>query len=113
MVEFDGAFAVDGFTEGVDHAADQAVAHRHRSDALGGVDFGAFFDLGVVAHDDDTDIVLLQVEGNAHHAVLEAHQFLRADVGEAAGAGDTVTGFQHDPHVAHFQLRLEGLNLLL
>ena len=44
LVGLDRALAVDRLTEGVDHAAEQRVADRHRSDEPGRADLVAFFD---------------------------------------------------------------------
>ena len=81
LVGLDRALAVDRLAERVDHAADQRVADRHRGDAAGRADLVAFFDVGVLAQDDDADRVLFEVEGEPSDAVLrELDQLARHHV---------------------------------
>ena len=75
--------------------------------------FHAFGNPGVIAHDDDADGILLQVEGNAHDTIGELHQFLRLDIRQAGGAGNPIARLQHRADVGNAQLRLEGFDLLL
>ncbi len=91
LVVLDRALAVDRIAEGVDHAAEQALADRHVDDGAGALDGVAFLDLGVRAEDHDADIVGFEVEGHALHAVGEFDHFAGLDFVEAVDAGDTVT----------------------
>ena len=113
LLEPDGAFAVQGLSQGVDDAANQAFAHGHRGDAPCGIHPGAFPDALHGAHDDDAHVVLFQVEGDAQGAVLELNQLLGPDVGQAGGPCNTVAGFNHIAHLFHGHGGLEGLDLLL
>ena len=70
LVGLDRALAVDRLAERVDHAADQRLTDRHGGDAARRADLVALFDVGVLTHDDDTDGVLFEVEGEAQDAVL-------------------------------------------
>ncbi len=91
LVGLDRALAVDRLAEGVDDAPDQGVADRHRGDAPGGPDLVALFDVGVLTHDDDTDGILFQVEGQAERAVLgELDQLARHDLAQPVDTGDAV-----------------------
>ncbi len=112
-VDLDRTFAVDRLTQGIDHAADQAIANRHRGNAPGGAHLHAFFDAGIFTHDDDADQVALQVEGDAHHTVGELDQLLGAHIAQAADAGNAIAGLHHRADIADIQLRLEIIDLLL
>src|SRR5262249_41460907 len=86
----DRALVVDRVAERVDHAAEQALADRHVDDRAGALDRLAFLDLAVVAEDHDADVVALEVERHAAHAVLELDHLAGLHVVEAVGAGDAV-----------------------
>ena len=91
----DGALAVDGLAERVDHAADQRFAHRHRHDAAGAADFVAFLDLRVIAEQHGADLVFFQVHGDAGDVVRELDQLARHDLFQAVDAGDAVAHRDH------------------
>ncbi len=113
----DRAFAVDRLAQSIDHPADQPVAHRHRHDAPGAAHQVALLDAGIVAHDDDADIVGFQVKGQAHDALAarlgrELDQLHGHDVGQAAGAGDAVSHLEHRSDVHRLDRGLKGFDLL-
>jgi hypothetical protein len=84
----DLAFAVDGVSERVDHAAEQRFADGHRRDATRPPDLLTFFDVGIGAEDDDADVVLFEVERDALQAVLKFDEFRLLDGFEAVHACD-------------------------
>src|SRR6516165_1027227 len=109
----DGTAAVDRIAERVDHAAEQFLAHRHVDDRAGALDGLPLLDLAVVAEDHDADIVGLQVERHAAHAVLELHHLAGLHIVETEHAGDAVAHRQHLADLAHLGLLAEVLDLLL
>ncbi len=109
----DRALAVDRIAERVDHAAEQALADRHVDDRAGALDGLAFLDLAVVAEDHDADIVDLEVERHAAHAVLELDHLAGLDVVEAVDAGDAVADREHLADLGDLGLLAEILDLLL
>src|ERR1035438_744325 len=58
----DLAQAVDGYTERVDHPAQEVVTDRDGEDLAGALDLLAFLDTGEVTQNDDTNLVGLKVE---------------------------------------------------
>ena len=86
----DGALAVDGHAERVDHAADQGFAHRDAHDAPGAADFIALLDFGEIAEQHRAHLVFFQVHGDAGHVVRELDQFAGHDLFQAMDAGDAV-----------------------
>ena len=84
------ALAVDGLAEGVDDAAEHAVADGDGEDAARRLDGLALLDLVDVAEHDGADRVLVEVEGEADGAVLELEQLVDGGVGQARDAGDAV-----------------------
>ena len=66
----DLAETVDRVAERVDDAAEVAVADGDREHLAGAGDLLAGLDAGELAEDDDTDLVLVEVQGEALRAVL-------------------------------------------
>ena len=87
---FDRAAAVDGVAEAVDHAPEQLLADRHLGDAAGALHRVALADVLELAHDRGADVVLLEVQDEAAHAVRELEQLAGGRAGEAVDAGDAV-----------------------
>ena len=102
-----------GDAERVDDAAEERVADGHLDDAAGGADFVAFFDVVVVAEDDDADGLLFEVEREAHDAVRELDQLGRMHVRQAVDAGDAVAGLDDGADVDALHVGAELLDLLL
>ena len=89
----DRALAVDGRAEGVDDAAEEALAHGDGEELAGGLDLVALADAGVVAEEDGADLGFLEVERDAHDAAGEFHHFVELGGAEAFDAGDAVADF--------------------
>ncbi len=73
----------------------------------------AFLDLAVVAEDHDADIVDLEVQRHAAHAVLELDHLAGLHVVEAVDAGDAVADGEHLADLGDLGLLAEILDLLL
>ena len=91
LVGGDRALAVDRLAQGVDHPAEQRVAHPHREDAPGRLDQLLLLEAGVVTQDDRPDGVLVEVEGEALGAVLELEDLVDGGAGQTGDPGDAVT----------------------
>src|ERR1017187_7575043 len=87
----DGAFAVDGDAESVDHAAEEGFAHRDAHDALGAADLIALLNFGEIAEQHGAHLIFFQVHGDAGDVVRELDQLARHDLLEAVDSGDAVT----------------------
>ena len=112
----DRPFAVQRLAQGVDHAAQERLAHGHLQQFAGGAHFLAFLDAGVIAQDDRADLGFLQVQRQADDAVAEVQHFVEHGVGEALDLGHAVANFAHGADVlaghAGFQARNLGFNFL-
>ena len=86
----DRAEAVERLAQRADHAAEEAVADRHREHLAGPLDRLALFDLGELAQDDDADLAHVKVEREAPDAVLELKQLVRHGRGETLDPGNAV-----------------------
>src|SRR5215211_273376 len=90
----DLTFAVERAPEGVYDPAEDALADRHARQSLRASYRVALLDVGVIAGDDNPDVVLLQVEREAGDLlptrVLELEHLLVHDVGKPVDARDAV-----------------------
>ena len=85
-----GACAVDGLAQCIDHAADHCLAHGHGNDLAGALDGAAFLDADIGAQQNDGDRVFLQVLGHTVFAVVKLKQLTCHALFQAAGPGDAV-----------------------
>ena len=108
----DVAEAVDRLTERVHDATQVRVADRDREDLAGPLDRLPLLDAGELTEDDDTDLVHVEVEGDAERAVLELQQLVRHGRGQALDVGDPVAGVGHATDLfAGGRVRLVGLDV--
>src|SRR5712691_11624461 len=113
LARLDRAAAVERIAERVDHAAEQALADRHVYDGAGALDGLAFLDLAVVAEDHDADVVDLEIERHAAHAVRELDHLAGLHVVEAVDARDAVADRKHLADFRDLGFLAEILDLLL
>src|SRR5690606_35982989 len=109
----DRAFAVDGVTQRIDHAAKQLLAHGHVDDGAGPLDRVALSDAGVRAENNDTDVVGLEVERHAPNAIRELDHLTGLHGVEAVDARDAVADRKHLPDFRDLGLFAEVFDLLL
>ena len=107
-----GSLSSRGSPSGIDHAADDGLAGRHRDDAPGALDDVAFLDLVAFGQQDGADVVLLQVQGDAVDLAGEFQQFVVHDVVQAVDAGDAVPDRYHHPGLFFLEIKGEALDLL-
>ena len=91
LAAVEGGAAVDGLPDAVDDASEELGADGDVDDGAGALDGVPLEDVAIVAEDDDSDVVLLKVEGHAAEAAGEDYHLPGLDVGEAVHAGDAVT----------------------
>src|SRR6202171_4585011 len=113
LVGLDRALAVNGITERIDDAAEQALADGGIDDGAGALDSLAFLDLAVGAEDHDADVVGFEVQRHAAGTVLELDHLAGLDVVEAVDAGNAVADGQHLSDFGNLSLLAEILDLVL
>src|SRR5262249_20523817 len=113
LARLDRPSAVERIAERVDDAAEQALADRHVDDGAGALDGLAFLDLAVVAEDHDADIVDLEIERHAAHAVLELDHLAGLHVVEPVDPRYAVADREHLADLGDLGLLPEILDLLL
>src|SRR5215813_106868 len=106
------SFVVDRLTEGVDDAPNHGLAHWHTHDASGTLNLVAFFYLGVIAEQHNTDLVFLQVHGDTGIVVREGEQFSRHDLVESVDTRNTVAQRDDGAHFVDRNLGFIVLDLL-
>ena len=109
----DRPLAIDGVAEAVDDATEQPHAGGHLDDLAGATHQIAFANAVAVAHDGDTDVVLLEVQ---HHSVDTAGEFdelAGQRLLEAVDACDAVTGRQHGARLRDVDLAIVVADLSL
>ena len=112
LIGGDGALAVDGTAERVDHAADHRFAHRNRHDLAGAAHFIAFADVLVFAQQHRAHLIFFKVHGDARNAVAELDQFARHHFVEAVNARDAVADRDDGADFAHVDGAVVILDLL-
>ncbi len=109
----DRAEPVERVAERVDDAAEQAGADRHAHDLAGAADRLALLHVLPLAEERGADVVLLEVERDAGHAVLELEPLERDAVLEAVDAGDAVTDLEDGADLREVGLDVELLDPIL
>src|SRR5690606_6018190 len=112
-LRLDRAPAVDGLTEAVDHATEHRLADGNLGDAPRPLDLIALPDVLVGTHDGDTDVVFLEVEDQAAHAVGELDELTGHRLGQAVHAGDAVADREHGADFGDLDLLSEFPNFVL
>src|SRR6266404_2805022 len=108
-----GALAINGVAQTVDHAPQQAAAHRRVDDGPGALHQVAFLDRAVIAEDHYADVVGLEVEGHAADAAGELDHLAGLDLVQAIDAGHAVAHGEHLADLGHIGLGAEIGDLLL
>ena len=103
----DRALAVERVAERVDDAAEEAVADGHRHHLAGAADGLALLDVLPLAEEGAADVVLLEVERDPGHAVLELEALEGDAVLEAVDASDAVADLEHGADLAEVGLDVE------
>ena len=112
LLALDGPFAVDGFAEDVDDAAEDALAYGDGGDFAGAAHGHVLVDAVYVVEQYDADVAFLEVEGHAFDAVLELYELVGAYVLKTVHVGYAVAYFEHGAHFLEFYLVVDVFELL-
>jgi hypothetical protein len=113
LARLDLAGAVERLAQRVDDAPDQLVADGHAHDLARPAHRLALGHELPVAEERAADVVFLEVEGDAGHAVLELEHLHRHTVLEAVDAGQAVADLEHRADLGEVRLDLVLLDPLL
>ena len=108
----DGAFAVYGLSERIDHAAGEFRPNWDRHNASGTLNLIPFLNVLVRAHDDRADGVLFEVERQAIDTVGELQDLAAHHAGEAEDTRDAVSGFNYGAYVHRLAGAIKRFDLL-
>ena len=113
LAGLDVTLPVDRLTEGVDDAAEECVADRHRQHLAGALDLLALLDLAELTEDHGADAVLVEVQCDAEDAAGELEQLLGHHRGQTLDVGDAVTGVDDGADLFAIGIRGEGGDVVL
>ena len=113
----DGAEAVDGLAEGIDHAAEHGVPDRDVHDAAGGAALVTLLDVLDVAEEDRADLVAVEVLGEAvdvtpGERARELEKLSGHGALEARHVSDAVADLRHDGGLLLVDRGVDGRELL-
>ena len=91
LISLNGTLAINGGTEGIDDATDDALTNRDIDDRAGSLHNITLLNFSILTEDDDTDVVRLQVKGHTLDTGGELHHLTSLDLGETEHTGDTIT----------------------
>ena len=86
----DRTLAVDGFTQRVDHAAKQLLAHRHLEDAPGTLDLVALGNVLVSAEDYRAHRISFEVQRHTEGIARKFDHLAGHNLGETVNARNTI-----------------------
>src|SRR5208282_4683619 len=109
---FDRPLAVDGLTECVDDAAEQAFADRDFGDSAGAFDLVAFLNGLGIAEEHGADVVLLEAQHHPVHLMGKFEQLAECRVLKSVDSGDTVAARQDAAGFSHRDAALKTLDLI-
>ena len=101
----DLAETVNGVTQWVNNAAEVTLAYGNRENLTGAGNFHTLNDSGELTEDNNTDLVLVEVQCQAEGAICEADELVSHNTGQALNVGDTVGCVDN---VANLGLRRRG-----
>ena len=101
----DGALAVDGLAQSVNHAADECLAHGDGNDLPGALDQTALADAHIGTQHDHADAAFLQVQRHAVGVVFKAQQLVGLALVQTMDLGNAVA---HLNDIADFILLCLG-----
>ena len=107
-----GAQAVDGLAQHIDHTAHQGVAHGHVGGTPGAAHHGALLYPSLAAQQHHAHAVPGQVHHHALDAGVQLHQLAVHRPVQAVDGGDAVAHFQHGTGLVPAHSGVVSLNLL-
>merc|ERR1740139_696586 len=93
-VALDRALAIDGVAQAIDNAAEHTLADRDVNNGASAFDGVALLDDTIVTEDDNTDVVVLQVQSHAAQATVELHHLHLLHLLQPVHTGNAVTDGQ-------------------
>ena len=106
-------FAVQGISQGIEHASDDRLADGNGKQLAKRPYFIPFLNLQVIPEDNDADAVFFQVESQPAHPVGELDHLIGHDARQAMDAGNAVAHLQHRADFADIEVALEVLEFRL
>ncbi len=98
-VALNRSFAVQGPAQGIDYAAQQALAHRHLQELARRPNLVAFLDLRIVAQDDGAYVGFLEIQRQPNDAFAEIEHLVQHRIGQTFNPRDAVADLADDADI--------------
>ena len=108
-----GTFSIDGLTQGIDDPSDQGISHGNGEHLACPPNLVSLFDLGIIAEDHGSDIVLFEVEGHPVDSIGKFKHLGGHATGKSFDPGDPIPGLDDLPYLFHLHLDLKLLDISL
>src|SRR5215467_11557793 len=112
MLRLDWSLAVDRLANGIHNTAHEGFADWNLRDAPRPFDRIAFLDSDIVTHQDGTDVILFQIQGNAIEAAGKFQHLAGHSTIETVDLRDPVADLNHRTGFFDVDLLVEAFNLL-
>src|SRR5215831_8110581 len=112
MLRLDGSLAVDRLANCIHDTPHKGFANRNLRDAPRPFDRIAFLDSDIVTHQDGTDVILFQIQGNAIEAAGKFQHLAGHGAIEPVDFGNPVADLNHRAGFFDVDLFVEPFNLL-
>ena len=106
-VALDRALAIDGVAQAIDNAAEHTLADRDVNNCASAFDGVALLDDTIVTEDDNTDVVVLQVQSHTAQAAVELHHLTRLHLLQPVHTGNAITDGQDFADLLQLDLATE------
>src|SRR5690606_11631241 len=99
---FNGAFSINGLTDGINHPSQKTFSHVNGGDPASPFDRVPFLYIFGTSQQYYPHVVFFEVQNNSLEAVVEFHQFAGLYLGKAVHASDPVTHLEYGPYFFQF-----------
>ena len=103
--------AVNRLPDGIDNPPYEGIANWDLHDSSGPLNLIAFFDEGIFAEENRTDIILLQVENHTHDLAGELQKFTRHSLFKPVYSRNTIPDGYYYPNLFKLNTLFKTLNL--
>ena len=112
LCRVDRAFSVQRLTNRIDNPTEKRVTNRNLSNPARCTNLSALSNRLVVAQDNGSDRVLLEVQGHAEGAVAKVQQLTSHCLRQPVNPGDAVANFDNRTHIRRTYRLIKAANLV-
>jgi hypothetical protein len=108
----DGTLSIDGLAQGINDPSSHGLSHGNRKHLACPPNRIALFDLGIIAQDHGSYVVLFEVEGHPEDFVRKFKHLGRHATGKPFDSGNSIPSLDDLPDLFDLHLDLKVLNVL-